>query len=319
MYRRGGGGSVLLVGVYVDDLIITGSKPTAVEKFKAEMKGEFLMSDLGLLSFYLGIETHYAKQILESAGMAECNPSGAPLEELLKLSKESTADRVNSTRYRQIVGSLRYLVHTSLTWLSPSASSVDSWSSLEEHDQAVKGLLRYVAGTLNYGLRYERRPGTAQIVGYSDADHGSDIDNRKSTSGTFFFLGNSLISWQSIKQRVVALSSCEAEYIAATPAATQAIWLARLLGELLGREPEAVELKVDSKSALALAKNPVFHERRKHIHIRYHFIRNCLDEGSIKASHVTIENQLADILTKALGRVKFQELRARIGMVKISD
>ncbi|KAJ1270390.1 hypothetical protein BS78_06G049100 [Paspalum vaginatum] len=260
------------------------------------MKGEFLMSDLGLLSFYLGIEvrqgngaitlrqTHYAKQILESAGMAECNPSGAPLEERLKLSKESTADRVNSTRYRQIMGSLRYLVHTRPD-LAFAVGFVSRFMEqpTEEHDQAVKGLLRYVAGTLNYGLRYERRPGTAQI------------------------------------QRVVALSSCEARYIAATTAATQAIWLARLLGELLGREPEAVELKVDSKSALALAKNPVFHERSNHIHIRYHFIRNCLDEGSIKASHVTTENQLADILTKALGRVKFQELRARIGMVQISD
>ncbi|WVZ63126.1 hypothetical protein U9M48_012785, partial [Paspalum notatum var. saurae] len=152
----------------------------------------------------------------------------------------------------------------------------------EEHLQAVKKLLRYVAGTLNYGLRYEQRPRTAEIVGYSDADHGGDIDNRKSTSGTFFFLGNCLISWQSIKQKVVALSSCEAEYIADTTAATQ-----DLVGSTVG-EPEAVELKVDSKSALALAKNPVFHERSKHIHIRYHFTRNCLDDGSIKASHATM-------------------------------
>jgi hypothetical protein len=93
--------------------------------------------------------------------------------------------------------------------------------------------------------------------------------------------------------------------------------MARLLGELLGREPEVVELKVDSKSALALVRNSVFHERSNHIDLRYHFIQNCLAEGTVSATYINTVDQLADILTKALGRVKFQELRARIGMVQI--
>jgi hypothetical protein len=93
--------------------------------------------------------------------------------------------------------------------------------------------------------------------------------------------------------------------------------MARLLGELLGREPEVVELKVDSKSALALARNPVFHERSTHIDLMYHFIRNCLAEGTVSTTYINIVDQLADILTKALGRVKFQELRARIEMIQI--
>ena len=116
---------------------------------------------------------------------------------------------------------------------------------------------------------------------------------------------------------MVALSSCEAEYIAATTALTQALWLARLLGDLLGRDAEAVELRVDSKSALALTKSPIFHNRSKHIRIKYHFIRSCLDEGNIKAGYINTQDQLAVLLTKCLGRVKFQELRARIGMVQI--
>jgi hypothetical protein len=131
----------------------------------------------------------------------------------------------------------------------------------------------------------------------------------KSTSGVLFFLGNCLINRQSLKQRVVALSSCEVEYIAATSAATQALWLAHLLGELLGQKTETVELKVDSKSALTLVKNHVFHERSKHIRIKYHFIRGCLEEGSMKASYIRTEDQLADILMKSLGRVKFHELQ----------
>jgi hypothetical protein len=115
----------------------------------------------------------------------------------------------------------------------------------------------------------------------------------------------------------VALSSCEAEYIATTTVATQAIWMARLLVELLGRETEVVELKVDNKSALALARNPVYHERSKHINLRYHFIRNCLVDRTVSATYIKTAGQLADIFTKALGRVKFQELRARSGMVQV--
>ena len=123
-----------------------------------------------------------------------------------------------------------------------------------------------------------------------------------------------MVSWQSIKQKVVALSSCEAKYIATSTAATQALWLSRLLAELLGRHVEVVELKVDSKSALALVKNPVFHERSKHIRIKYHFIRSCLEDGSIQADHISTTDQPADILTKSLGRAKFEEMRERIGL-----
>jgi hypothetical protein len=116
-------------------------------------------------------------------------------------------------------------------------------------------------------------------------------------------------------QRVVTLSSCEVEYSAATSIVTQALWLARLLGELLGRKTEIIELRVDNKSALALAKNPVFHLRSKHIRIKYHFIRGCLEEGSVNANYIRTEDQLADIFMKSLGRVKFHELRAQIILV----
>jgi hypothetical protein len=114
------------------------------------------------------------------------------------------------------------------------------------------------------------------------------------------------------------MSSCEAEYIAASTASTQALWLARLLGDLLGRDVGAVELRVDSQSALALAKNPVFHERSKHIRVRYHFIRDCLTEGSINARYINTKDQLADLLTKPLGRIKFLELCSRSGMAQLS-
>ena len=110
-----------------------------------------------------------------------------------------------------------------------------------EHLQAVKRIIRYVSGTLDFGLHYSRCPGAAQFIGYSDSDHPGDIDTSKSTNEMLLFLSKCLVSWQSVKQQVEALSSYEAEYIAATSTSTQAIWLARLLGDLLGRDVEAVE------------------------------------------------------------------------------
>jgi hypothetical protein len=178
----------------------------------------------------------------------------------------------------------------------------------------VKRIICYVAGILDHDLYYPRCPGEAHLVGYSDSDHTGDINTSKSMSGILFFFGKSLVSWQSVKQQVVALSSCEAEYIAASTALTQMLWLVRLLGDLLGRDTEAVELRVDSKSALALAKNPVFHEQSKNIQVRYHFIQGFLDEGSFKACYINTKDQLADLLTKPLGR----KLCSRIGMVQLS-
>jgi hypothetical protein len=236
MYMCSHGDDILLVGVYVDDLVITGSSLVAVEEFKEEMKRAFLMSDLGLLSFYLGIkvrqdaegitlrQAYYAKKILEMAGMADCKAAATPMEERLRLSRDSTAEEVDATLYRHIIGSLRYLIHTrpDLTYAVGYVSRFLERPT-EEHLQVVKKILRYIIGTLQYGLCYERQTGTTRLVGYCDSDLSGDIDTRKSTTGALFFIGKSLVSWQSLKQWVVALSSCEAEYIAATTVATQAI------------------------------------------------------------------------------------------------
>ncbi|XP_062182205.1 secreted RxLR effector protein 161-like [Phragmites australis] len=243
------------------------------------------------------------------------------MEERLKLSRDSTSSPVDAAEYWRLIGSLRYLVNT---WpeLAFSVGFVSRFMEqpTSEHMTAVKRILRYIAGTSSFSFHYKKRTGKAKarLIGYSDSDHVGDVDTRKGTSGILFFLGKSLVSWQSLKQRIVALSSCEAEYIAATTATSQGVWLARLLGELKGREADTTELGMDNKSALALSKNPVFHERSKHIQTRYHYIRECVENGSICASFVSTKDQLADILTKALGRVRFQELRTRIGMVQIN-
>jgi hypothetical protein len=155
------------------------------------------------------------------------------------------------------------------------------------------------------------------LVGFSDGDHAGDVDDRRSTMGVLYCLGTSPVTWQSSKQKVVALSSCEAEYIAAANGACQGVWLARLLGDLIGAESGAPTLKVDNKSAIDLSKNPVHHDRTKHIDIKYHYIRECVDVGRIVLEQISTGDQLTDIPTKSLARVKFQELCERIGIVNI--
>jgi hypothetical protein len=330
VYARGHGTSRLLVGVYVDDLIITGSDITEIATFKLQMQGQFKMSDLGLLSFYLGIEVQqrqngicisqagYARKVLERAGMGSCNPCHTPMEPRLRLSKISSAAPVDATEYRGIVGSLRYLVHT-----RPDIAFAVGYVSrfmeapTTEHLAAVKRIIRYVAGTIDYGCCYKRGSAEAKLLGFSDADMGGDVDTRKSTTGVLFFFGPCAITWQSQKQKVVALSSCEAEYIAGTTAACQGTWLAQLLAELRSEQPRTFTLKMDSQSAIALSKNPVHHERSKHIDVRFHFIRNCIVDRKMEVEHVRTEEQLADILTKPLGRDRFCELRVQLGVGKV--
>jgi hypothetical protein len=317
LYFRVKNYSRLIVGVYVDDLIITGESSSEVSKFKEEMKRNFRMSDLGALSYYLGIEvrqkeqgivlsqSNYAVKLLEKVGLSNYNPCATPMEAKLKLSKNSESPSVDPTEYRSLIGSLRYLLHTRPE-LTFSVNYLGRFmkSPKQDHLSAVKRVLRYVAGTTDFGLLYPRgKCGSMKILGYRDSDMAGDIDDCKSTSGAVFFLGSSPATWSSQKQHVVALSSCEAEYVAGTVAACQAVWLARLLEEAMGVTVGAPRILLDNMSAIALSKNPVLHGRSKHIKTKYHFIRECVDRGEIELEYVGTGDQLADILTKPLARV----------------
>ncbi|KAJ1279365.1 hypothetical protein BS78_04G150200 [Paspalum vaginatum] len=263
-------------------------------------------------------QSAYAAKIPEYAGMSDCNACQTPLEERQKLSKDCGV-ATDATKFRSIIGSVRYIVNTR----PDQARSVGVTSRYMEapgaqHWAAVKHILRYLKGTQSYGLKY--RKGTSaepSLVGFSDSDHAGDPDDRKSTTGVIYFLGSSLITWASQKPKVVALSSCEAEYIAAAATACQGVWLSRLLAELLGTATIAVKLLVDNKSAIALSKNPVHRDRSKHIDTKFHFICECIDDGRVKIDHVGTAGQLADLLTKSFGRVKFVELWQMLGVVDV--
>jgi hypothetical protein len=266
--------------------------------------------------------------------MGDCRAAATPMEERIKLSKQSVAKKVDATRYRSIVGGLRWLTHT-----RPDIAFAVGYVSRfmedprEDHWAAVKRLLRYIQGSLDLGVVFPKhgdlrlkvfseappraKGGEPGLTVFSDADMAGDVDGRKSTSGVFVFLRAAPVAWQSLKQKTVALSTCEAEYVAAATAACQAVWLRRLLKELTGKESQPPALLVDNQPAIALAKNPVLHDRSKHIDVKFHFLRDCVDGGQITIEFVDTGRQLADILTKSLGRLRFVELRKMIGMDEV--
>ena len=189
----------------------------------------------------------------------------------------------------------------------------------ESHGAALKHVLRYLWGTSSYCLTYRRTSRIPALVGYSDSSLNKDVDDGRSVTGHIFYLRESPITWCSHKQETVALSSYEAEFMAARETAKQTILLQELLSEITGGACERVTIRVDNKSAISLTNNLVFHGRSKHIHRRYPFIRECVEKGQVDVEHVAGSKQKADILTKALGRIKFTEMREFIGVQDLAQ
>jgi hypothetical protein len=180
------------------------------------------------------------------------------------------------------------------------------------HLTQVKRILKYVNGTSDYGILYAHDE-NSKLIGYCDADWAGSVDDRKSTSGGCFFLGNNLISWFSKKQNSVALSTAEAEYIAAGSSCSQLVWMKQMLKEY-NVEQDALTLYCDNLSAKNISKNPIQHSRTKHIDIRHHFIRDLVEENIVTLEHVTTEEQIPYIFTKALDAKQFEKLRGRLGI-----
>ncbi|XP_048615526.1 secreted RxLR effector protein 161-like [Brassica napus] len=193
--------------------------------------------------------------------MDGCNSAQVPMDMNLKLSKAIEENSIDEKKYRRSIGCLRYLIHTRPD-LSYSIGVLSRYmvDPKRSHDAALKHVLRYLRGTLSHGLTYKRASKT-KLLGYSDSSLDVDVDDGRSITGHMFYLEESHITWCSQKQEIVAFSSCEAEFMAATETAKQAIWLQELLSEITGDECEKVIIRVDNKSAISLTKNPVFHGR----------------------------------------------------------
>ncbi|GJY36095.1 retrovirus-related pol polyprotein from transposon TNT 1-94 [Tanacetum coccineum] len=322
--------NILLACLYVDDLIFIGNSQSMINDLKKSMTREFEMTDIGLMSYYLGIEVkqtdegificqeRYAKEILKRFDMDKCNPVGTPIEHKANPSKHDRGKVVDLTLFKSLVGSLRYLTCTRPDILFAVGLIICFMEEpTTKHSNIVKRIVCYIKGTIDYGMFYSTSE-DFKLVGYSDSDWARCKDDRRSTLGFLFFLGNNAFTWSSKKQPIVTLSSCEVEYVAATSCVCHTIWLRSMLKELHMEQEDATEIYVDNKSAIDLAKNLVYHDQSKHINTRFHFIRECIARKDVRVIHTSSKDQVADIFTKPLNEQDFTRQRMMLGVGKSS-
>jgi len=316
----------ILVQIYVDDIIFGATNNALCEEFSKLMQGEFEMSMMGELNFFLGLQikqskegifinqAKYTKELLKKFGLEDAKSYDTPMSTTTKLDKDEKGKSFDQKLYRSMIGSLLYLT-ASRPDIMFSVCLCARFQSCpkESHYVAVKRIFRYLKGTLNMGLWYARGK-TLDLLGYTDADFAGCKIDRKSTSGSCQFLGSALVSWFSKKQHSVAMSTTEAEYIAAGSCVAQIIWMKHQLNDF-GLVLEKIPIKCDNMSTICLTKNPIQHSRTKHIEIRHHFIRDHVQNGDILIDFVCTDDNLADLFTKPLNVDRFWKLVRGIGML----
>ncbi|CAL2226911.1 unnamed protein product [Prunus armeniaca] len=260
----------------------------------------------------------YAKTLLEKFRLKDCKSVCTPLVATDKLQREDGSEATDESLYKKMVGSLLYLTATRPDIMfSASLLARFMHNPSKKHYGAAKRVLRYIQGTIDYGIEYVAGK-SALLIGYCDSDWSGSEDDRKSTSGYAFSFGSGTFAWASVKQQSVALSTVEAEYMSAAEATSQAIWLRLVLEDFGEEQTTTTTLFCDSTSAIAMAKNPVFHQKSKHIDKKFHFIRDEIQKGVIELIYCKGEEQIADIFTKALHRDRFCYLRSLLGVKSAS-
>jgi hypothetical protein len=328
------GGNILILIVYVDDITLMGTSAEQIKSTKIRLGNRFELSDLGELSYYLGIriirnrkhrlldldQSKYVRDVLIRFGMDNCTPAYTPLAAGSQLVKSSSPTEDNDpafvNQYQSVVGSLMYAMLGTRPDISYAVTKLSQFGSnpTQQHMKAAKHVLRYLFATQNYKLRFGAID-DCDIFGYSDSDWAADQNDRRSTTGYAFLYVGGAISWASKKQPTVALSSTEAEYMAVSDASRHAIWLRSFLSELGFPQDSSTLIHVDNKGSIDLALNPVHHKRTKHIDIRHHFIRQCIEDRTIELVQVPTSENSADVLTKNLPSERHSLLSGNLGIL----
>ncbi|KAK0603791.1 hypothetical protein LWI29_008696 [Acer saccharum] len=308
-----------------------------IKDLKEKLKSEFDMKDLGNANKILGIEISrvrkenrlclnqsiYLSKLINRFNMKNCKPANVPLASNFILSTALSPRTLEESRYMEntpyssAVGSVMYSMISTRPDLAQAISVFSRYMAKpgKGHWYAMKWLLRYISSTTSVGLIYDCSNSELELIGYVDSDYAGDRDKRRSTSSYFFIIAGCCVSWKSQLQSVVALSTTEAEYIAVTEAVKEAIWLQGLLNEINVFKEKSI-IYTDSQSALHLCKNPVFHERTKHIEVKYHFIRDQISDGVVEVDKISTEDNPADMGTKV---VPYSKLKHCLNLLKIGD
>ncbi|GJX60535.1 retrovirus-related pol polyprotein from transposon TNT 1-94 [Tanacetum coccineum] len=325
LFTRRHGEDILLVQVYVDDIIFGSTNPDFSKRFANLMKNNFEMSMMGELKFFLGLQVNqsprgifisqsqYAIELLKKHGLDEYVSMSTPMG-TVRLDVNLQGTPTDQITYRRMIGGLMYLTASrpDIAYATFVCARYQARPTVK-HLKEVKWIFRYLRQSYNMGLWYSKDYGF-ELIAYSDADHAGCKDDYKSTSGGLQFLGKKLVSWSSKKQDCTAMSTAEAEYVSLSACCAQVIWIRTQLLDC-GYEYNRILMYCDSKSAIAISCNLVQHSKIKHIDIRYHFIKEHVEKGTVEVYFVGTKYQLADLFTKALPKEHFEYLVHRIVII----
>ena len=332
-FRKFTDGNFIILLLYVDDMLIAGNDSKLIGKLKERLFKSFDMKDLGPAKQMLGMritrdrkakklwlsQEKYVERVLERFNMKDAKSVSPPLANHFKLSRSlcpTTTDekeKMASIPYSSAVGSLMYCMVCTRSDIAHAVSTVSRFLSnpRKEHWEAVKWIFKYLRGTSKLCLSFG---GSKPVLeGFTDADMAGDLDGRKSTSGFLFTFAGGAVSWQSKLQKCVALSTTEGEYIAATEAAKEMLWMKRFVQELGLMQDEYVVF-CDSQSAPDLSKNTSYHSRTKHIDVRYHWLRDVIGKELMKLKKIHTDFNPSDMMTKVVTREKLKLCAGSAGM-----
>jgi hypothetical protein len=321
--------SGLILQLHVDDMLIFGSDLHAVLEFKTQLGETFRMTDENECSWYLGMhvvqkpgevyihQKQYIDQILAKHDFENITPASTPARGKLTKQDDRVADPTFRQEYQSKVGSLNFAANQTRPDISFATGYVARYASNpdQSHMDAVNRIFAYLNSDRGKGIRYSGKYGF-DLKGFVDSDFAGCEDSRRSTTGWVFTLAGGPISWNSQRQKTVATSTLDAEYVAGAEAAKEAIWIRNFINDLRipGIYVKSVPLYIDCNSALKLTRNPEFHSKSKHIDVKYHFIREKVEEGAINTERVGTKDNLADVLTKALPRDAHEDLVSHMGL-----
>lgn len=254
--------------------------------------------------------------MLAETGIIDCKPADTPMMAKQKLHMEEGAELTDKEKYQRLVGKLIYLSHTrpDIAYVVGVVSQFMHQPQVS-HMEAVWRIIRYLKGTPGHGVLFKSN-GHLKTQVYTDADWAGDKGNRRSTSGYFTLVGGNLVTWRSKKQKVVSLSSAEAEFRGIARGLAEILWIRKLLTEIGFPPTETSKIMCDNEAAIQISENPVQHDRTKHIDVDRHFIKEKLEAGIIELPFVRSKDQLADILTKAVNGSFFNDC---LGKLSIGD
>ncbi|CAM8909312.1 unnamed protein product [Rhodiola kirilowii] len=320
------GDDFIMLLVYVDDVILTGTSMKLIQDIKAFIHDRFKIKDLGTLKYFLGLEVarnstgiflhqkKYATDLLTEYDMVECKPVKTPLPTKHQLSLSTAELLPDPMIYRKMVGKLIYLTITRPD-LSHAVHILSQFMNEPntDHLKAANRVLRYIKGAPAQGIFFSSTL-QLQMSAYCDADWAACPKTRRSVTGFCIVIGESLVSWRTKKQAIVSRSSVESEYRAMAAVCTEVIWLLRLFFEMHASISTPIKLYCDNQAALHIAKNPVFHERTKHIELDCHFVRHYINNLTILPVYIQTLEQPADLFTKQLPHDHLQHLLCKLGV-----